>query len=147
MYAYKACHVGENLYSLHAAASGLGNHAHNGYFSYWWLRGNGETSESQHIVCTTGSIFRGGGVLCLEAAKYCDEESRSIRYIGFSRRGPLFALSSVIGTVHKHGHFMRSTDSLLPIAAEGVVGSPTTIVRTLNFAATVPSTEVISTES
>lgn len=57
-----------------------------------------------------------------------------------------FALLSVAGTVHEDGHFVQAADSQLAIAADGVIVSPTTIVRTLDSTSSVPNTAVSSTE-
>ncbi len=56
------------------------------------------------------------------------------------------ALLSVAGTTHQHSHFVQATDSQLAIAADGVIVSPTTIVRTLDSSSSVPNTDVSSTE-
>jgi hypothetical protein len=42
------------------------------------------------------------------------------------------ALLSVAGTVHEHGEFVPLADSNLSISADGVIVSPTTIVRALD---------------
>jgi len=55
------------------------------------------------------------------------------------------ALLSVAGTVHEDGHFVKPTDSQLAIAADGVIVSPTTIVRVLDETTVVPNTVVSST--
>jgi hypothetical protein len=56
------------------------------------------------------------------------------------------ALLSVTGTVHDDNHFVQPTDSQLAIAADGVIVSPTTIVRTLDSSTSVPNTVASSTE-
>ena len=55
------------------------------------------------------------------------------------------ALLSVAGTVHEDGHFVKPTDSQLSISADGVIVSPTTIVRVLDETTVVPNTVVSST--
>ena len=56
------------------------------------------------------------------------------------------ALLSVAGTVHEHGGFVQPIDSQLAIAADGVIVSPTTIVRTPDSSTSVPSTVASSAE-
>ena len=49
------------------------------------------------------------------------------------------ALLSVAGSVHEHGHVVEPTDSQLAISADGVIVSPTTIVRVLDETTTTPT--------
>ena len=54
------------------------------------------------------------------------------------------ALLSVAGTVHEDNHYVQAADSQLAIAADGVIISPTTIVRVLDETTVVPNTVVSS---
>ena len=56
------------------------------------------------------------------------------------------ALLSVAGKVHNDNHYVQAADSQLAIAADGVIVSPTTIVRTLDSTTSVPNTVTSSTE-
>ena len=56
------------------------------------------------------------------------------------------ALLSVAGKVHDDNHFVEAADSQLAIAADGVIVSPTTIVRTLDSSTSVPNTVASSAE-
>jgi hypothetical protein len=56
------------------------------------------------------------------------------------------ALLSVAGKVHDDNHFVEAADSQLAIAANGVIVSPTTIVRTLDSSTSVPNTVASSAE-
>jgi hypothetical protein len=55
------------------------------------------------------------------------------------------ALLSVAGTVHEHGQYVEPTDSQLAISADGVIVSPTTIVRVLDETTTTPTSTENST--
>ena len=58
------------------------------------------------------------------------------------------ALLSVAGTVHEHGGFVPLVDSNLSISADGVIVSPTTIVRTLDVTTSLSvqtTTSVVTT--
>ena len=56
------------------------------------------------------------------------------------------ALLSVAGKVHNDNHYVQLADSQLAIAADGVIVSPTTIVRTLDSSTSVPNTVASSAE-
>ena len=56
------------------------------------------------------------------------------------------ALLSVAGKVHNDNHYVQAADSQLAIAADGVIVSPTTIVRTLDSSTSVPNTVASSAE-
>ena len=56
------------------------------------------------------------------------------------------ALLSVAGKVHDDNHYVQAADSQLAIAADGVIVSPTTIVRTLDSSTSVPNTVASSAE-
>lgn len=56
------------------------------------------------------------------------------------------ALLSVAGKVHNDNHYVEAADSQLAIAADGVIVSPTTIVRTLDSTTSVPNTVASSAE-
>ena len=56
------------------------------------------------------------------------------------------ALLSVAGKVHDDNHYVEAADSQLAIAADGVIVSPTTIVRTLDSSTSVPNTVASSAE-
>ena len=56
------------------------------------------------------------------------------------------ALLSVAGKVHNDNHYVQAADSQLAIAANGVIVSPTTIVRTLDSTTSVPNTVASSAE-
>ena len=56
------------------------------------------------------------------------------------------ALLSVAGKVHNDNHYVQAVDSQLAIAADGVIVSPTTIVRTLDSTTAAPNTVASSTE-
>ncbi len=55
------------------------------------------------------------------------------------------ALLSVAGTVHKRAHFVPLAESKLSISADGVIVSPTTIVRVLDATTVVPNSTESST--
>ena len=56
------------------------------------------------------------------------------------------ALLSVAGKVHNDNHYVQAADSQLAIASDGVIVSPTTIVRTLDSSTSVPNTVASSAE-
>lgn len=107
-----------------------------------------ETPRPADTLCATLAALAVGAVFV--AWKRRNTANRTLRHFDAAALMSVItflALLSVAGTVHGDSHNVQAADSQLLIATDGVIVSPTTIVRTLDSTTAVPNTVAISTDA